>query len=234
MALDSLSVFFPAYNEERNIEQTVTGALDVLRGLSIKKFEVIIINDGSTDKTAAIANNLQANNNQIRVVNHPTNQGYGAALKSGFENSQFSWVAFTDADGQFDFSEITKLIDASAEADLILGYRLDRADPIDRKILTWGWNVLAWVLLGLDVKDYSCGFKLIKKAVYRQVSPLKTEEKVTQIELLVKAKKMGFRFSEVGVHHYPRRFGVATGGSIVSKVFFKSLWDLFKLWWVLR
>jgi len=230
--INELSVFFPAYNEEANIKTIVKKAKDVLLKIA-DKWEIIIVNDGSKDNTLKIAERLSADDRRIRVVSHKVNKGYGSALKSGFAHARYGWVAFTDADGQFDFSEITRLLEKKNKADLVLGYRLNRADPFIRKVYTFVWSVLIPNLLwGLGVKDYSCGFKLIKKNVFESVQPLAGEEKVTQIELLVKAKKLGFKFAQVGVHHYPREFGRQTGANF--KVVMRSLIDLVKLWWKLR
>jgi glycosyltransferase involved in cell wall biosynthesis len=196
-----LSVFFPAYNEEGNIEKTVVEELARL-------------------------------DRRIRVVHHKPNRGYGGALKTGLGMAKYEWVAFTDADGQFDFGEIKKFIKHKDEADLILGYRLSRADPFARKVFTFGWALVAKVLLGLRARDYSCGFKMIRKKVFNEIQPLVGEEKVTQIEMLVKARRKGFRFVEVGVHHYPRGSGKQTGANV--KVVAKSVCDLFRLWRKLR
>lgn len=225
----NLSVFFPAYNEETNIGTTVRKALGVVRGLEeVEEFEIIIVDDGSSDQTGEIADRLASEFSEVKVVHHKQNCGYGGALKSGFEHSKYEWVAFTDADGQFDFQEIEKFLPLAKNYDLILGYRLGRADSFLRRLFTWGWSLLAKILLGLSVRDYSCGFKLIKKEVFDAVQPLVGEEKVTQIEMLVKAKKKGFRFAEVGVHHYPRTAGTQTGANF--KVVLKSLQNLFTLW----
>ncbi|MFZ5366012.1 MAG: glycosyltransferase family 2 protein [Patescibacteria group bacterium] len=229
--LPELSVFFPAYNEEKNIKETVSKATKILPKIA-SKYEIIIVDDGSTDKTGEIADKIAKDNKSVRVVHHHPNRGYGAALKSGFSKSRYSWVAFTDADGQFDFSEIENFLPLTRKADLILGYRIKRADSIVRRIYTFGWFAIARLLLGLDVKDYSCGFKLIKKEVFEAVQPLEGEEKVTQIELLVKAERLGFKFAEVGVSHYPRKFGQQTGANL--KVVAKSIIDLVKLWQKLR
>lgn len=227
MEIEQLSVFFPAYNEEKNIKDTVEKALKILPQIA-SKYEIIIVDDGSTDKTPEIADKIAQEKEFVKVVHHRPNRGYGAALKSGFAKSKYSWVAFTDADGQFDFSEIEKFLPLTEKADLILGYRLRRADSIFRRFGTFVWLLIARVLFGLDVKDYSCGFKLIKRNVFEAVQPLEGEEKVTQIEFLVKAKRQGFKFVEVGVHHYPRKFGQQTGASL--KVVAKSIVDLLKLW----
>lgn len=232
MSVNSLSVFFPAYNEAGNIARTVEDADQVLKSLPLKSYEILVINDGSKDNTAEIVEKIAQKNIHIRLLNHPSNRGYGGALKTGFNESKYSWVAFADSDGQFDFKEIKKMLAESDKADLILGYRLNRADPLLRSVTTFGWKTIARLLLGLSTKDYSCGFKLIKKEAYNTVLPLVGEEKVTQIEMLVKAKRLGYKFAEVGVHHYPRRFGQQTGANL--QVVFKSVVDLFRLWWKLR
>lgn len=228
MKIDQLSVFFPSFNEEENIISTVNQAVEVLQKLKVE-YEIIIIDDGSHDKTGEIADNLAKENPRIKAIHHSKNLGYGSALKTGFKNAKYSWVAFADSDGQFNFEEISLFIDRSDKADLILGYRIKRADSYLRKVFTLGWGMLAKILFGLDVKDYSCGFKLIKKQVFDKVQPLEGEEKVTQIEFLVKAKRLGYRFDEVGVLHYPRKFGTPTGAKMVVVV--KSVGDLLKLWW---
>lgn len=229
--ISELSVFFPAYNEETNIKNTVLKAKKVLKMVA-GNWEIIIVDDGSSDKTGQVADTLSRQDKRIKVVHHKPNRGYGGALKSGFEKAKYEWVAFTDSDGQFNFAEIEKFIAKKDEADLVLGYRLKRADSMARKIFTFGWVAFARILLGLKVKDYSCGFKMIKKSAYRQLLPLVGEEKVTQIEMIVKASRLGLRIVEVGVNHYPRTSGKQTGASL--KVVAKSIADLIKLWRKLR
>jgi glycosyltransferase involved in cell wall biosynthesis len=232
--INQLSVFFPAYNEEKNIEKTVLDARKVLQKVS-GKWEIIIVDDGSKDKTSEISDRLTKKYINIRVVHHKPNRGYGGALKSGFKTAKYRWVAFSDSDGQFKFSQIKKFIEKQKKtnADLVLGIRAKRADSFMRKVFTWGWSiVLPRLLFGLQVTDYSCGFKMIKKEVYKKVQPLVGEEKVTQIEMLVKAQKLGFKFAEVKVNHYPRKHGEQTGADI--KVITRSIRDLVKLWIRLR
>lgn len=229
--IKSLSVFFPAYNEQDNIVQTVEDAVSVLKSLDLE-WEILIINDGSKDRTVEEAEKLEKKYPQVRLVNHPKNMGYGQALKTGFTEAKYPWVVFLDSDGQFKFEEIKELLKYTDEADVILGYRLNRADPFQRRIFTWGWKMLAMVLLGLNVKDYSCGFKLIKRQVFEDISPIESEEKVTQIEMLIKAKRKGYKFAEVGVHHYPRLHGVPTGAN--PQVVLKSFTDMVKLWGKLK
>ena len=232
--INELSVFFPAYNEEGNIERVVLDAKKVLEETA-ETWEIIIVDDGSKDRTGEIADKLAEKHDGIRVIHNKPNKGYGGALKTGFEAAKYGWVAFTDADGQFDFSEIKKFIDKQKEtnADLVLGIRTNRADSLVRKLFTLVWSkILPRILLGLRVTDYSCGFKLIRKKVYGDVQPLVGEEKVTQIEMLTKAQRKGFRFAEVGVSHYPRQSGHATGDDL--NVIMKSVFNLFKLMVQLR
>ena len=229
--INNLSVFFPAFNEEENIEKTLNDALKVLDGLNLKNYEIIVVDDGSKDKTVSIVKELSKENPKVRLVEHKSNQGYGNALKTGFKEAKYEWIAFADSDGQFDFSEITKFLEEADNADFVLGYRIKRADSVLRTFFTWVWKMVAKILLGLSAKDYSCGFKLIKRESYKKTLPLIAGEKVTQIEMLVKANRLGFRFAEVGVHHYPRKFGTQTGADL--KVVIKSLFDLIKLWWKL-
>lgn len=230
--LGELSLFFPAYNEEANLKNTVEKAIPILKKVA-EKYEFLIINDGSKDKTGEIAENLAKKYPFIRVIHHNQNLGYGAALKSGFYNSKYDWIVFTDSDGQFDFSEVTKLIEKSDSADMIVGYRINRADSFLRKLFGFGWTFLARLLLGIKVRDVDCAFKLTKKKVIDVIPKLEsTRGGMISPELLGKVTKAGFKIIEVGVHHYPRKEGKQTGANL--KVIFKSFIDLEKLWWRLR
>lgn len=230
--LDGLSLFFPAYNEEGNIKNTVEKAIPVLKNVA-SKYELLIVDDGSKDKTGEIADKLAEEYSFIRVVHHHPNQGYGAALKSGFYNSKQEWIVFTDSDGQFDFSEVTRLIEKSGEADIVAGYRINRQDSWMRKIFGFGWTFLSRLLLGVGVRDVDCAFKLVKKKVIDTIPPLQsTRGGMISPELLGRAKKAGFKIVEVGVHHYPRKEGKQTGANL--KVIFKSFMDLGKLWWQIK
>lgn len=227
--LDGLSVFFPAYNEEKNLQQTVEKAIPVLKKVA-KKYEIIIVNDGSKDKTGKIADQLAKKYSFIRVIHHQKNRGYGAALKSGMYNSKYSWITFTDSDGQFDFSEITKFINKQKEtgAELVIGYYLKRAVPFYRILGSKMWELAVWLLFGLRVTDTDCGFKLFKKEVIERIPKLESERgPFISSEFLIKAKKAGFKIVEVGVHHFPRVAGKQTGSSF--KVVLSGLKDLIRL-----
>jgi len=232
MKIDFLSVFFPAYNEEKNIASTIKKAGQVLKKLELKNYEIIVVDDGSKDKTGKIVKDLQKDDQHIRLITHSPNKGYGVALKSGFYNAKYPWIIFTDSDGQFDFSEITKLLDKAGEFDVVVGYRIHRRDSFLRKLNGWGWTTLTNFLLGLRVRDIDCGFKLVKKTVIDRISSLTSSRGgMISPELLAKAKKAGFKITEVGVRHFPRKEGKQSGANL--KVILSSFADLFKLWWKL-
>lgn len=228
--VDQLSVFFPAYNEEANIENTVIKAKAVLEKVA-QKWEIIVIDDGSKDKTSQIVRQLINKDKRISLITHTPNRGYGAALKSGLYNAKYPLIVFTDADGQFDFAEVDHFIEKQKDtgADLVIGYYLKRQVPFYRilgsKLL---WELAVFLLFGLKVKDIDCGFKLIKKEVIDKIPRLEAERgPFISSELLIKAKKSGFKIVQIGVHHYPRIAGKSTGASM--KVIISGLSDLIKL-----
>ena len=232
LLIDELSVFFPCYNEEKNVKNTVSKAISVLKNTA-KKWEIILINDGSKDNTAKVLEQIKLGYpKEISIITHNPNRGYGAALKSGLYNSKYQWIAFTDSDGQFDFSEITNFIDQQQQtkSDIVIGYYLSRqvsrATIISSKI----WEIIVFILFGLKVTDIDCGFKLINKKVVNTIPTLEAERGAfISSEFLIKSKKAGFKITEIGVHHYPRIEGKATGRNI--KVILKSFSDLFRLWY---
>lgn len=231
-SIDELSVFFPAYNEEANIKLTVQKATEVLQGLKLKNYEIIVINDGSKDKTGEVVEELARQDNHIRLITHNPNKGYGEALKSGFYNTKYPWVTFTDSDGQFDFSEVQQFLNTQKEtnADLVIGYYLSRQVTTMTKITTKVWELVVFILFGLKVRDIDCGFKLLSKKVIDKIPPLESQRGAfISSELLIKSQKAGFKIVEIGVHHYPRKAGQATGRSL--NVIIRSFVDLFKLWW---
>ncbi len=230
--INELSVFFPCYNEEKNIETTVSKAIPVLNKIT-QKWEIILINDGSKDNTAKVLEKIkkQYSKEDISIITHSPNRGYGGALKSGLYNSKYQWITFTDSDGQFDFSEISNLIEKQqkTKADIVIGYYLARQVSKSTIITSKIWELIVLILFGLKVTDIDCGFKLINKKVVDTIPKLEAERGAfISSEFLIKAKKTGFKIVEIGVHHYPRTEGKATGRNI--KVILKSFSDLFRLW----
>ncbi len=224
--LSSLSVFFPAYNEEANVENMVRIAQKVLPELS-EKWEIIPVNDGSKDKTGEIIDRLAKEDPNVRPVHHVKNQGYGGAVISGYNASKYDYVFFTDGDLQFDLREITLLIEKLDEGDLILGYRKNRRDPAMRKLNAFMWGSLVKFLFGFQVRDVDCAFKLMKRKVIDKVQ-LSAGGAMVSTELLARSNKAGFRFVEVGVTHYPRVAGTQTGANL--KVILRAFRELFKLY----
>lgn len=228
--INELSVFFPCYNEEKNLQNTVDKAIIELKKIA-KKWEIVIVNDGSKDKTSEVALSLQKKYPHISIVTHNPNRGYGAAFKSGLYNCKYPWIAFTDSDGQFDFSEVKNFIQKQKEtkSDIVIGYYLGRkVSPLvifTSKI----WELIVFTLFGLRVTDIDCGFKFISKKVVDTIPKLEAERGAfISSEFLIKSKKAGFKIVEIPVHHYPRTEGQATGRNL--KVILKSFSDLFRLW----
>ncbi|HLD92302.1 MAG TPA: glycosyltransferase family 2 protein [Patescibacteria group bacterium] len=234
MKIKSLSVFFPAYNEEGNIKNTVIKSKAVLLKY-VENWEIIIVNDGSTDNTKKISEELSSEDKRIRVINHEVNRGYGASLKSGFYNAKYPWIIFTDSDGQFDFSEINLFFEKQQEtnADLIIGYYKKRQVSKFKIITSRMWEIAVMILFGLHVHDIDCGFKLVSKKVINRIPTLESERGAfISSEFLIKAKKSGFKIVEISVTHLPRVQGKGTGRNV--KVILQSFVDLFRLWRKLR
>jgi len=221
----SLSVFFPCYNEEANVERTTAAALEACREIT-NDFEIIIVNDGSKDRTGELADKLAAEHPEVRAVHNRPNRGYGGALQSGFRAAAKEWVFYTDGDGQFDCREIFKLLPALNHFDLVSAYRLDRKDSWVRRFNGWAWTHLCNIVLGLHLRDVDCAFKLIPRRLLDQIE-LRSEGALIDAELLGKAAGLGYRIGQVGVHHYPRRAGKPTGGRL--RVITKAFVELVKL-----
>lgn len=221
----ALSAFFPCYNEEQNIETLVREAMQALNGL-VHRYEILIINDGSSDKTGAIADTLQQQYDNVRVIHHDVNKGYGAALITGFRNAQYEWVFFADGDNQFYLSEIELLLKEVDKNDVVIGFRKIRRDPWHRILYARSWNMLVRLVFGLKVRDLNCAFKVIKKKFLDAII-LNSSGAMINTELLVRLKIAGARIREVGVTHRPRQFGTQTGGNFA--VILRAFKELFAL-----
>lgn len=228
--INELSVFFPTYNEEGNIERIVSAAKSTLEKVA-DKWELLIVEDGSKDKTPEITDKIASTDKRIRVIHHSPNRGYGGALKTGFYNSKYSWITFTDSDGQFDFSEIVNFIEKQKEtdADIVIGYYKKRQVSKFKILTSKMWELAVFVLFGLHVRDIDCGFKLVSKKVIDKIPKLESEKGAfISSEFLIKARKYGFKIVEIPITHYPRKAGVGTGRNI--DVIIRSFIDLFRLW----
>lgn len=221
----SISVFAPCYNEEKNVEKLLTSIMDFLPIIS-SDYEIIIVDDGSTDATAEIAQKFSEQNPRIKVISHETNKGYGAALRTGFESCEKDYIFFTDGDNQFDITEISKLLPFVKDYDIVTGFRTKRQDNFIRKINEFSFNRLIRILFGLKVRDLNCAFKIYKKDVIRSFK-LHSKLAFINAELLIRAKKKGFSIKETGVTHYPRQFGNQSGANV--KVILGTFKELFEL-----
>jgi glycosyltransferase involved in cell wall biosynthesis len=222
----AISVFFPCYNEQDNVGRTTQRAIEVLEELGAD-FEIILVNDGSADETGVRADAIAAGDRRVRAVHHPQNMGYGAALQSGIREAKKELIFFTDGDGQFDISEIKLLLPLITTNDLVCGYRLDRKDPLMRKLNGWMWTRLVNLLFGMNIRDIDCAFKLFRAEIFEGVK-LSSAGALISAEILARATRRGFRIAEVGVHHYPRTAGKQTGAKL--RVILRAFKELFKLY----
>ncbi|MHC4120651.1 MAG: glycosyltransferase family 2 protein [Planctomycetota bacterium] len=221
----SISVFFPCYNEQENVTRTVEKALMVLEKLDAD-FEIIIVDDGSSDDTWAIANEIAERDERVRVVHHARNLGYGAALQSGFEAAKKELVFYTDGDGQFDIGEMPPLLELMDQYDIVSCYRLDRQDSALRRLNGWCWTKLVCSMFGLNIRDIDCAFKLYKREIFDRIE-LSSTGALIDAEILARATRKGYRITQKGVHHYPRMAGKQSGAN--PGVIYRAFMELFKL-----
>jgi len=231
--LPELSVFFPFWNEEENIKEVISRALSVVPMVS-DKWEIIMVDDGSSDRTLEIANSLASQNRYLKVVSLHPNRGYGAALRAGFENSKYDYIVFTDGDLQFDLSEITKFVEEIEAADIVIGYRKKRRDQkiLKRLLLMNLLKIGDFTLFGFTFRDIDCGFKMFRKSSIDAISPLRSEGAMITTEILAKAIRKKLRIKEVGVEHYVRQHGIQTGANI--PVIARAILESLTLWLDIR
>jgi glycosyltransferase involved in cell wall biosynthesis len=229
-----LSYFFPAHNEEANLEGLVREALEALPAIA-ETFEIIAVDDGSRDRTKEIADRLAAEHpDVVRVVHHPVNRGYGGALRSGFEASRYELLCFTDGDRQFHVADLERLTARLAEADapdVVVGYRIKRADPFIRIAYARTYKLANRLLFGLRVKDVDCACKLFRREALDGVR-VESGGAFFSAELLIKIVQKGRSVAEVGIPHYPRTAGSPTGAkpSVIWRAV-KDFWSLrLRLW----
>ncbi|HSQ57059.1 MAG TPA: glycosyltransferase family 2 protein, partial [Gemmata sp.] len=224
--MDCLSLVIPAFNEAAVIARAIAEAEEAL-GQCFLAFEVIVVDDGSSDPTASVVKKALSTAKHTRLIRHESNRGYGAALRTGFEAARFPLVAFTDADCQFDLNELPSLAVLAAEYPIVAGYRVDRKDSCTRRFYSWGYNRLARVLLGTRVRDVDCALKVFRREVLTQLLP-DSRGFFVNTEILTRARQLGFPVVEVPVSHRPR----ASGESKVSiREIPRTAARLVRFWW---
>ncbi len=222
----SISVVLPAHNEAENIRITVENCIAYLEQ-NVLDYEVVVVNDGSTDYTQKIVEELQSTNSKVVLVNHTVNMGYGSALRSGFDKASCEYIFFMDSDGQFDINDLDRLIPLVSAKDVVIGYREDRADSFIRSLNAWLYGLYIYLTFGLRVRDMDCAFKVFPKKAYQDIRPIKSSGALFSAEFLIKLKRNGLTLKEVPVRHFPRRFGTQSGANIkVILRMFKESWKL--------
>jgi glycosyltransferase involved in cell wall biosynthesis len=223
--VESLSVFFPAYNEQDIIAKTVESASRAVSRFA-DDYEIIVVDDGSSDQTATVVEDIARRDPHVRLVSHGVNRGYGAALRTGFASAQKELIFFSDADGQFDLQELVGLLGMLNRAPVVLGYRIRRSDPLYRLFIAKVYNILIRMVFGLRVRDIDCAFKLFRREVLQNVT-LESDGAFISSELLIKLKRNNVPMVERGVHHYPRTTGTSKGAT--PKVILKTIRDVVQL-----
>jgi glycosyltransferase involved in cell wall biosynthesis len=217
-----LSVVLPAYNEEPNVAMAIERVSGVVQSLGLD-YEIIVVNDGSRDRTGEIVRELQTRIPHLRLVEHFPNRGYGGSLKAGFAAATCDWVAFAPSDNQFDFDEIKLLLARTTEADIVSGYRANRQDPFIRKLNALGWNSVVRLLFGYLCRDIDCGFKLFRRELLDHVH-IESNGAMIDTEFLAGARARGYKITDVPVTHLPRKAGHPTGANL--KVILRAFRDL--------
>jgi glycosyltransferase involved in cell wall biosynthesis len=205
----ALSVVLPAYNEEANLPRAVRDAATAAAAL-VADYEVVVVDDGSRDRTPAVLEGLGGElGPRLVVVRHPSNRGYGAALRSGFASTRGELVFYTDSDNQFDLAELRDFLPLMADHDAVLGYRIDRKDPWTRRAASAVFNGLSSAAFGISVRDLNCSFKLFRGDMLRGLT-LESDDFFIDTEMAARMHRGGWRTVQRGVHHFPRRAGRST------------------------
>jgi glycosyltransferase involved in cell wall biosynthesis len=221
----SLSIVLPAFNEEGNIADALKRASEVAERLC-DGYEIVVVDDGSRDRTAEIVLQHAAADPRVRLLRHERNLGYGEALRTGFEAAKLDLIFFTDADNQFDLNELERFLALIENVDVVAGYRIDRQDPPARRFFAKGWNVLVRILFYVPVRDIDCAFKLFRRSVFDRID-LESIGAMVNTELMVKLARSGASVVEVGVSHHARVAGRQSGANVrVIARAFRELWRM--------
>jgi glycosyltransferase involved in cell wall biosynthesis len=227
--MTSLTVSMPAYNEAENIRPMIDMVRAKVEPL-VDDLEIVVVNDGSSDNTGAIVRQISEEDRRVRLVDHPVNQGYGAAVRDAVWAASKELIVFTDSDLQFDLSELERFLPRIKEADLVVGYRYARSDPWHRRFFGHGWSWLVNLLFGYTARDIDCAFKLFKRRVIETIH-VESGGAMFSAEFLVRAKLAGFKIVEEPVNHYPRVAGSQTGAR--PDVILRAFRELLKLRWTM-
>lgn len=222
----SLTIFFPCYNEEANVERVTRAAVEVARQVA-DDWEVLIVNDGSRDRTGEIADRLAAEIPGVRAAHNRPNRGYGGALQRGFREAAKNWIFYTDGDGQFDFQELPRILPLLQTHDVVSCYRIDRQDSFVRKLNALAWSTLVNLLFRIGLRDIDCAFKIYPRTFIERIT-MHSQGALIDTEMLAKARNLGLRIAQVGVHHYPRTAGRQTGANL--RVILRAFRELFVLY----
>jgi len=225
--MTSLTVAMPAYNEELNIGPMIEMVFTKVAPL-VSDLEVIVVDDGSKDNTAAVVAEIAARDPRVRLIRHPYNMGYGAAVKDSIWAATKDYILTTDSDLQFDLSEVKRFLPRLLTADMVAGYRRSRSDPWYRKLFGNGWSWLVNLLFGYTVRDVDCAFKLFKRRIIETIT-VESSGAMFSAEFLVKTKQAGFKIVEEPVSHFPRKAGSQTGAKM--SVILRAFRELFQLRW---
>jgi len=226
----ALSLVFPVFDEEENIGPLLDHALRIGARLA-GEFEIVVVDDGSRDRSAGLVEERAQRHAAIRLIQHASNRGYGAALRAGLREARGRLVFFSDADLQFDLDELAVLLDHAREFDVVAGYRSPRRDPWGRRALARGWGALVGALFDLPVRDIDCAFKVFRRPVI-EAMPLASIGAFVNTEILVRARSAGFRIHQVPVTHRRRRSGRQSGAN--PRVIVRALVELATLYRELR
>lgn len=225
-----ISLVLPAHNEEPNIRTVVEEAAQVLP-IAFTDYEIVVVNDGSKDRTLEIVQELERENPHVRLVNHPVNRGYGAAVTSGFNAATGDFIMFMDSDRQFDINDIHLLTPHTKDYDIVAGYRIKRNDPAFRLLNARIFGTAVKLLFDIQVRDIDCAFKIMRAEVLKGIN-LESPGALINTEMLAKAKVQGCNLTQVGVNHYPRVAGEQSGASV--KVVLRAFREMLRLWWRMR
>ncbi len=223
--IKSLSIMFPLYKDKRTVNKMISKSCKILNKLKIKS-EIVIVDDGCPERSGIHAKEISKNLKDIKIIFHKKNLGYGAAIKTGFKNCKYDWIFQTDGDAEYDVNDLLKLIKKSVDSDLVVTYRLKKKYKTSRIVISWIYNKILRILFHTKFKDISTGSRLIKKTLIKKIN-LISNSPFLGAELAIKSKYKGYRVSEVGIHTYPRTFGV--GSSVSFKNILLTIKEMLKL-----